>query len=539
MHAARNGKRCAHIGDEATVRPIDYFDRGADRAPDRIALSGSGVELTYAQARDASIAIARGLHASGLIPGDACAVFAPNDPRAMLSVLGVIRAGGAWVPVNVRNPVDVNAQYMAYVRTRWLLYHSAVAAMVEQLRGRLPELRGAVCIDRPCGRDPGMEEFVAAGAGLEVPDWGDEYGNPDHPLSLWPTGGTTGPSKGVFITNRAWTAMLEMGMHYWDAGVPPVCLAVAPITHAAGGMALILAGLSATNVILPGFDAGEVLESIERHRVTHMFLPPTALYALLAHPRARAIDSSSLRQLLVAAAPVSPDKLREAVEVFGPCICQCYGQAESPFLLAWLPPETVAAAVRGDHPERLKSCGRVTSACRVEIMDDAGRLLPRGERGEIVARGPLVTPGYYERPEATAEIRAHRWHHTGDVGYLDADGYLYIVDRKKDMIITGGFNVYAAEVEEPLLALPQVKEAAVIGVPDETWGEAVKAVLVLKPGTTLDAQAVIAHCREKLGSVKAPKSVEFRDAIPKTPNGKVDKKLLRADYWRGQDRAVH
>ncbi|MCC7121681.1 MAG: AMP-binding protein [Gammaproteobacteria bacterium] len=521
------------------MRPIDYFDRGAEAAPERVAFEGNGVTYCYADARAESEAIARALYAAGFAPRDACAVFAPNDPRAMIAVLGVLRAGGAWVPVNTRNAPAANAEYMAYVGTRWLLYHSAVAAEVAAMRPMLTGLRGTVCLDRECDGDPSLADFIARGGDGAIPDWSDPFSSPDHPLALWPTGGTTGPSKGVFITNRAWTAMIEMGMHYWDIGAPPVCLAVAPITHAAGGMALILAGLSATNVILPGFDAGEVLAAIERHRVTHMFLPPTALYALLAHPRVRDVDTSSLRQLLVAAAPVSPDKLREAVEVFGPCICQCYGQAESPFLLAWLPPATLAAAARGEHPERLKSCGRATSGCRVAIMDDEGTLLPPGERGEIVARGPLVTPGYFAKPEATAEIRAHGWHHTGDVGYVDTDGYLYIVDRKKDMIITGGFNVYAAEVEAPILALPAVKECAVIGVPDPVWGEAVKAIVVAKAGMALDARTVIEHCRTELGPVKTPKSVDFRDEIPRTANGKTDKKALRAEYWEGRDRSVN
>jgi acyl-CoA synthetase (AMP-forming)/AMP-acid ligase II len=521
------------------MRPIDYFDRGAAAMPDRLAFTGGGGRYTYAEAQQRSKAIAGALHKAGLELGDACAIYSPNDTRAMICVFGAIRAGGAWVPVSVRNALPANAAYLAYVRTRWVFYHSSVADQIPTLRKELPELRGAFCIDAPASQADSLEALLAAAGGAECPDWCDHYCNPDHPLSLWPTGGTTGPSKGVRITNRAWSTMIELGLKYWDIGEPPVHLAVAPITHAAGGLVMVLAGHSATHVILPEFDALKVLQTIQEERVTHIFLPPTAYYAMLDHPRVNEFDYSSLKMLLIAAAPVSPDKFKAGVKTFGPCICQCYGQAEAPMLVSWLSPEIVAAAVAGDHPERLKSCGAPTSACKVGIMADDGTIVPTGERGEIVVRGPLVTPGYFERPEATAEVRTFGWHHTGDVGYQDEDGYLYIVDRKKDMIITGGFNVYAAEVEAPILALDAVTECAVIGVPDPKWGEMVKAVVVTKPGATITADEVIDHCKTQLGGVKAPKSVEFWDAIPKTAAGKTDKKVIRARFWEGKDRAVN
>jgi acyl-CoA synthetase (AMP-forming)/AMP-acid ligase II len=220
-------------------------------------------------------------------------------------------------------------------------------------------------------------------------------------------------------------------------------------------------------------------------------------------------------------------------------MCQSYGQTEAPMLLTFLDAKTLAAAAAGDHPERLRSCGRATSAVRLAIMDEAGQILPPHQIGEIVARGSLVTAGYHNMPEATAEIHAHNWHHTGDVGYIDEDGYVYIVDRKKDMIISGGFNVFCAEVEAGIMALPAVHECVVIGVPDDRWGEAVKAVVVLQEGETLSEEAVIAHCKAKLGGVKSPKSVEFWKELPKTPAGKLDRKAIRQPYWAGADRQVH
>jgi len=331
-----------------------------------------------------------------------------------------------------------------------------------------------------------------------------------------------------------------MASYYWRGETDePVCLNVAPLSHAAGVVAFAAASLGATNVVLPGFDALEVARAIERHRITHLFLPPTALYKMLALPNIAEFDYSSLRVFLLAGSPVSPDKLKRAVEIFGPCMCQSYGQTEAPMLLTFLDQDTIAAAASGDHPERLSSCGRATTAVRLGVMDEEGRLLDDNRPGEIVARGTLVCGGYYNLPEATAEIRKFGWHHTGDVGYRDKDGFFYIVDRKKDMIITGGFNVFSAEVEAGIMALPEVHECAVIGVPDETWGEAVKAIVALHAGASLTEHEVIEHCRVKLGAVKAPKSVEFREEIPKTPAGKIDRKALRGPYWVGSERAVH
>jgi len=290
---------------------------------------------------------------------------------------------------------------------------------------------------------------------------------------------------------------------------------------------------------MPKFDALEVLRNLERYAVTHLFLPPTALYNLLAHPKIRDFDYSSLQVFLLAGSPVSPDKLKQAVEIFGPCVCQSYGQTEAPMLLTFLDAQTLAAAAAGDHPERLASCGRPTSAVRLAVMDDGGQILPARAHGEIVARGTLICDGYHKMPEATAEIRKHGWHHTGDVGYMDETGYVYIVDRKKDMIITGGFNVYCAEVEAAIMALPQVHECAVIGVPHDTWGEAVTAMIVLRDGASLAEGEVIARCRDKLGAVKSPKSVEFCSEIPKTPAGKIDRKAIRKPYWAHVQRQVH
>src|SRR3984885_3902529 len=457
------------------MRAIDYFDKGAEAHPDRIAILDRGAQYSYRNAQASSERISRAMRAAGLRDEDRAAIYSTNDGRVLLCMLGLMRAGAAWVPLNYRNAAAANIEYLNYVAASWLFYQSDFRDDVTALRKSVPTLRNLVCIDAARGGDP----------------------------------------------------------------VKPVSLCVAPLSHAAGVVAFAMFSLGATNVVMLGFEPLEVLRAIEQHRVTHLFLPPTALYKLLSVPDIAKFDYSSLRVFLLAGSPVSPDKLKKAVEIFGPCMCQSYGQTEAPMLLTWLDQKTVAAAAGGEHPERLASCGRATSAVRLEIMDDDGRILPSNQTGEIVARGTLVTPGYYDLPEATAEIRKFGWHHTGDVGYRDDDGFFYIADRKKDMIITGGFNVFSAEVEAGIMALPEVHECAVIGVPDETWGEAVKALVVLEKDCWLDEQTIIKYCKVNLGGMKSPKSVEFRSEIPKTPAGKPDRKTLRAPYWKGTDRAVH
>jgi len=522
------------------MRAIDYFDKGAERSSERIAVVDGDARYSYRETRIISERIARALRVGRLEAQSCAGIYSHNHAAVLFAMLGIMRAGLAWVPINYRNALDANVEYMNYVEMACLFYHSHFRDSVAEIKARVPSLRHLVCLDTTDGTHPSLEEFMASSPGGEALDWGDEYGNLDRLVGLVPTGGTTGPAKGVCVTSLAWGTMTEMATHYWRGDTTdPICLNTAPLSHAAGVVAFTMFALGATNVIMPKFEAGAVLRNIERFRVSHLFLPPTAFYNLLAHPEVGQFDYSSLRVFLLAGSPVSPDKLKRGIEIFGPCLCQSYGQTEAPMLLTFLDAETLAAAARGDHPQRLASCGQPTSAVRLAIMNDEGRILPPGQRGEIVARGTLVSGGYYKMPEATAEIRAHGWHHTGDVGYRDEDGYVYIVDRKKDMIITGGFNVYCAEVEAAIMALPEVYECAVIGVPHDVWGESVKAVVVLREGESLNEAQIISHCKTRLGGVKAPKSVEFWREIPKTPAGKTDRKTIRQPYWEGVERQVH
>src|SRR5215469_9528326 len=522
------------------MRAIDYFDKGAEANLDRTAIIDGDSQWSYGQLQGATHEIARALGANGVRAQRTAGIFSHNDGRVLPCMLGIMRAGAVWVPINYRNAIDANIEYMNYVEMAWLFYHSQFREGVQEIQARVPSLRSLICLDRDDGEHPSLRSFMQQGSGATELDWADAYGNIEWLAGLVPTGGTTGPAKGVRVTNLAWGSMTELAARYWRGDCEyPICLTTAPLSHAAGVLAFALCAQGATHVVIPKFDALEVLRNIERYRVTHIYLPPTALYNLLAHPKVRDFDYSSLRVFLLAGSPVAPDKLREAVELFGPCLCQSYGQTEAPMLMTFLDSPTLVAAAAGVHPERLASCGRPTSAVRLAIMDDQGKILSAHERGEIVVRGSLVCGGYYKMPEATAEIRTHGWHHTGDVGYLDEDGYVYIVDRKKDMIISGGFNVYCAEVEAAIMALPDVYECAVIGIPDDHWGEAVKAFVVLRPSASLSDTALISYCKQRLGGVKSPKFVEFCGEIPKTAAGKIDRKKIRAPYWEHAGRQVH
>jgi len=310
-------------------------------------------------------------------------------------------------------------------------------------------------------------------------------------------------------------------------GPRPVYLALAPLTHAAGVLCFPMMTLGGRVVIMPKPDLAECLVLIGQYRVTHTFLPPTLIYMLLEHPALAAADLTSLQCFWYGAAPISPVKLEEAIKKFGPVMAQLFGQTEAPMMISTMAPADHFLPDGSIARHRLASAGRPSPLVTLAIMDENGTLLAAGARGEIVVRGPLVMPGYYKNPKATEEVSAHGWHHTGDIGYLDEDNFLYIVDRAKDMIITGGFNVYSVEVEQALLAHEAVLDCAVIGLPDEKWGERVTAVVQLREGQSASPAELTAFVKSRIGSVKAPKQVETWADLPRSKVGKVLKKEIR------------
>jgi fatty-acyl-CoA synthase len=304
-------------------------------------------------------------------------------------------------------------------------------------------------------------------------------------------------------------------------------LCAMPLTHVGGRIVLSALPSGARFIIHAGFDAQALLSSIAHEQVTDLFLPPTAIYTLLAQPNVHAFDYSSLRALSYGAAPISVTQLRKALEVFGPVMRGLFGQTECPMMISALTQQDhyIDGAIASD--KRLQSVGRASILSELAILDEQGVELPVLQRGEIAVKGDMVCEGYYQNTVETQQTRVNGWHLTGDIGYLDNEGFLFIVDRKKDMIISGGFNVYSAEVEFAITRIKGVAAAAVIGVPSEHWGEEVVAFVTLEPGTTIDEKSVVDFCKEAIGQVKAPKSVEFVQDLPVTKLGKIDKRLLR------------
>ncbi len=512
---------------------IDFFDRGAALFPNRLCFIDAAGSRTYAECYRRNLKIANALRGAGVSPADRVAVLSPNCAGLFEAILGVYRAGAVYVPLNARNHPDENVYILGKTGASTLFYHSEFENLLPRIRSECRSIARTICIDRDGAAGPAMDDWMSS-APATIPVRPDR---PDTVTGIHSTGGTTGKPKGVKLTSLVWDTAAANLFAAMRCEKPPVYLVAAPITHAAGFVAFCLLSQGATIVVHSHFDAGDVLATIEKRGITHLWLPPTAIYMLLSHPALRRHDYSSLEYFMYAASPISVDKLKECLEVFGPVMAQSFGQTEAPMYCTWLD--------RSDHvlgdsvrERRLASCGRPMLLTPVEIMDDDGNLLPAGERGEIVVKGNLVMAGYDQDEPATRAALHDGWLRTGDVGYKDDEGYVFIVDRKKQMIITGGLNVYPSEIEQVILSHPAIQECAVIGVPDEKWGEAVTAIVEKRPGASVGDSEIIALCKQRLGSVKTPKSVEFWEALPRTPVGKVDKKTIREKFWRGRERAI-
>ncbi|MCD9624839.1 AMP-binding protein [Rhabdothermincola salaria] len=394
---------------------------------------------------------------------------------------------------------------------------------------------------------PGIEHFLALGptefgedltalaAGFEPQPLVAPVVDPDALAGIAYSGGTTGKPKGIMGSYQSQATMTQIQMAEWQWPDETRFLICTPLSHAGAAFFVptLLRGGSLT--VLPGFDPETFMRTVEEKRITSTMLVPTMLYVLLDHPKFDQYDLSSLQTVFYGASAASPTRLAEAVRRMGPIFFQFYGQAECPM--------TITVLRKEDHDpsnlDRLASCGRPVPWVHVALLDDDGNEVAPGEPGEICVRSPMVMKGYLGKPEQTAEAFAHGWLHTGDVARADDEGFLYIVDRKKDMIVTGGFNVYPREVEDVISTHPAVSAVAVIGVPDERWGESVKAVVVPRPGVDLDTAELIDLVKEHKGSVQAPKSVDLVDAIPLSALGKPDKKALRARYWGESGRMVN
>ena len=509
--------------EPTTLRSL--FLTALDRFGDEPAVTAADGTRTYRRLVADADRLARFLVGHGVGPGVPVALMLSNGAEYVVADQAVLRCGAVKVPLN---------DLLADAESRYILADSgAVVAIATESQlptalaaladGATP-LRLVVAVD---GAGPGTTSWAdALAAGPATPP--DVDVGPDDPGLILYTGGTTGRPKGVVHSQRRlvlnlFSHVLEMGL-----GDDERMLLTSPLPHAAGF--LLQAGLlkGAHAHVVRGFDADRVLRDIERERITFLFAVPTMIYRLLdraAVPRDGAPrDLTSLRTLLYGAAPITRDRLVQGLDLLGPVFMQLYGQSEAPNFITRLRREDHDPA----RPERLSSCGRPVGMARVRIVGDDGADVARGGVGEVAALTPYTMTGYHDLPEKTAETVRDGWLFTGDVGRLDEDGYLYLVDRKNDMIISGGMNVYSTEIENVIAQVVGVAQVAVVGVPHPDWGEAVVAFVVAGAQGAPTPDAVIAHCRSVLSRYKVPKEVHLVSALPVTAVGKLDKKALRA-----------
>jgi len=505
------------------VGPADLILHALSQDPDRNVVEfvdGAG-PVTARRFRSAIAGYAAALDALGLPRGARVGLLAKNRVEVLYVQAAIAFTDLCLVALHPMATIDDLAYIAGDAGLSALIFDPGpFAPVAEALQARLPELRLL-----PLGPGPGDDLITAAGrlgdTPLVAPD-----ADPDAIVRLTYSGGTTGKPKAIMGSLRYTMTMLQVMLTEWEWPTQLRQLVCSPLSHAGGSALMPVLLKGGTIVVMPGFEAGAVLAAIDRFRITATLLVPAMIYALLDHPERKRHDTSSLELIYYGASAISAPRLAEAIAAFGPVFFQFYGQAEAPM--------SIALMRRADHdpavPERLTACGRPTPWNQVALLGDDAQPVPDGEPGEICVRGPMVMSGYFGKPEETEAAFADGWLHTGDVAMRDADGFLHIVDRKKDMIVTGGFNVYPREIEDVLTADPAVADAAVIGIPHPRWGEAVTAIVVARADARIDADALVAMVRERKGALHAPKTVHIVDAIPRTGLGKPDKKALRILY---------
>ena len=505
------------------VSTLDMIAQALTRDTDRVVVVGvDGAEVTAGGLADEISRYAQVIAALEPRPARA-AVLSRNRIEVLYASNGLTFSGVVATALHPMGAIDDYLYVIEDAAIDTLVFDADhYADMAAALQARAPGLRHLLAL----GKSAVGVDFAAAAAAHPPRPLVAPPCDPEALFRIAYSGGTTGSPKGIMTSHRnaATSAVIQLTSWEWPRELRH--LICAPLSHSGAAVLNSVLTLGGTMWVLPGFDPVGTMQAIERHRITSVLMVPTMVLAMIDHPRFGEFDLSSLEVIFYGASAFPAARLKDAIGKLGPVFFQFYGQSEAPM--------SVTVMRRDEHdvgdPLRLSSCGRPTPLVKVALLDDDGRPVPPGTPGEICVRGPLLMMGYLNKPEETAKAFEGGWLHTGDVAVESTDGFLRIIDRKKDMIITGGFNVYAREVEDALVEHPAVRQAAVIGVPDPKWGEAVKAVVILQPGATVDPAELIAAVREKKGAVQAPKSVDVVEALPLSPLGKPDKKALRALY---------
>ncbi len=503
------------------MQPIDWLYRSARNNPDAIAIDAPGIELTYADLVARVDALAAALQDLDPAPHSRVGVCGHNTLEHLLSILAVMAAGKVWVPLN---PLDSTSD----LKSKTLLSRPSLIMADDDCLFAIENADAPIIVG---ASDAQQHDPAKTVAGLIKQHRGERPVRTSLDRAaiqaLKFTGGSSGAPKGVLQPYRAWMAGAINMLNAHRFETTDRFLLAAPLTHGTSCYVTPILAAGGTLVLLGGRAKPEaVLDAFSHRNVTATFLPPTLIYMLMSALGDAGADYASLRLLIYGAAPMPSERVREAQSLFGPIIGANYGLTEAPQIITALTPEEAS-------DERLASAGRAGFTNRVEIMSLDGKLLPPGEAGEVVVSGDLVMSGYLGLPEQTAEALKDGWLHTGDLGYLDERGFLYITDRIKDLIISGGFNVYPGEVERALAAHPAVSECVVFGVTDDKWGEAVHAAITLRNGQSADVEEIIGFAKKSLGSVKAPKRIHVLEDVPRSSVGKVQRRKVRELVTRG------
>ncbi|WP_313201137.1 AMP-binding protein [Pseudomonas sp.] len=507
--------------------------RSAHYWPDHIAVADSQNRVTYAQLERRSNRLASGLAALGVSVGEHVAILAANRVELVEAEVALYKAAMVKVPINARLSVDEVVRVLEDSCSVAVITDARFAEALATRRAELPLLRQLIVLEGE-GGDLGYGALLERGSETAL-----HLDPADDALAvLHYTSGSSGGLKAAMLSfgNRKALVRKSIASPTRRSAPGDVMAHVGPITHASGMQIMPLLAVGACNLLLDRYDDRLLLETIERERVTRLFLVPAMINRLVNYPGVERFDLSSLKLVMYGAAPMAPSLVKKAIELFGPILAQGYGAGETCSLVTVLT-EQDHLVEDGDY-QRLASCGRCYFETDLRVVNEAFEDVLPGEVGEIVVKGPDVMQGYWRAPELTAEVMRDGYYLTGDLATVDAQGYVFIVDRKKEMIISGGFNVYPSEVEQVIHGFPEVFEVAVVGVPDPQWGEAVRAVVVLKPGAQLEAAELIERCGRALAGFKKPRGVDFVSELPKNPNGKVVRRLVRDTYWQHSERRI-
>lgn len=517
----------SNIGSLADITRVQSATRGSETA-----FWFEGRETSFLALDARASQVANGLMASGAVAEDRIGYLGKNTDAFYEIAFGCAKARMAMTGINWRLAAPELQFIITDAQISVLFVGEEFYEVVAQIMHECPDLKMIIGLDHSWGAWPSYPEWREQQAALDPMI---QINADDDVVQLY-TSGTTGLPKGVQLTHGNYLDYFaQAGELDWASyGAGESVMNAMPLFHVAGVNVGILAALQgARTVILREIDPQAILSLIPEQKIIHAFWVPAVIQLLLSMPNVRDVDYSSLKQVFYGASPISETVLTQAVEVMGTRFTQLYGLTETVGGGTFLPPEA-----HDPSWGKLRSCGVPYPATSVKIVDSEGREMPQGEVGEITIASGFVMKGYWNRPDATAEAIRNGYFYTGDAGYFDEDGFLYIHDRIKDMIVSGAENVYPAEVENAIFGHPDVADVAVIGVPDEKWGEAVKAIVVPKPETSPTAESIIEWAKERIAGYKTPKSVDFADVLPRNPSGKVLRRQLRDPYWEGHDRRV-